>query len=209
LFRRFVTITALVCVGTILGGAVLELMLDDGGNEIVDKGDKPRRKPPTRMPLAGNATRHAYPLADMRFLDWANGTWENNVRDAFQVDRLQQGYRFQCNFAAGYEQRMIAFPKEDPNRRTLMATFKVKSGKCELSIRPVNLAPRGARVSKEFQPGETYRVELGIRDGEAIATLNGQPVEVSQDSEGNGIFAIVVTRTCDVVFEDLRFVDCQ
>jgi len=102
---------------------------------------------------------------------------------------------------------MLAFPKEDPKRKRLVATFEVKAGVCEFGIRPANLAPRGARVSMVFVPGKSYHVELEIRDGQAIATINGEPVEVSQDPEGNGIFSIVVSRRSDVAFEELFFVD--
>jgi hypothetical protein len=215
---------AVACLIAILGGALL-MAIQDGVNKLADKTHRAtaQRKneaeqatdsgghQPNRATTMGTGTDFwlQYPLSNMRFLDWANGTWENNVRDAFQVDVLPHGYRFQCNFSDGYEQRLIAFPKEDPRVRRLVATFEVKSGECEFSIRPANLAPRGARVAKEFQPSGTCRVELGIRNREAVATLNGQPIEVSQDSEGNGIFAIVVSRKCDVVFEELFFVDAD
>ncbi|HUY32966.1 MAG TPA: SHD1 domain-containing protein [Pirellulales bacterium] len=153
--------------------------------------------------------RDRYPLTDVRFLDWKNKTWENNVRDGFQIDELPQGYYLKCDFAGGYEQRMIAFPKEDPKRRMLVATFEITSGECEIGIRPANLAPRGARISSVFTSGRTYRVELSIRGGQAVATINGSAVNVSQDAEGNGIFAIVVSRRCVVAFQELFFVDAD
>ncbi len=138
------------------------------------------------------------------FLDYINRTWDNNIRNQFDVSKVGGGYRVSCDIDGGYEHKLILFHKEDVFTKKFVASFTVERGSCGLSLRPRDLAPRGTVT--RFAAGKRYDVQFWIEDGIAKGLVNGEPAEIGHNNPAYyGYFALTPSRSCSVVFHELRF----
>lgn len=144
-------------------------------------------------------------LGNVAFRDYLNGTWNNDIRHQFRVEKAEEGYRLICHSPGGYKLKLVLFPNEDVLRKKLVATLTIEAGTCELHLRPKDLGTGGSVVV--FTPGQQHHVELWIEDGLARGTVDGQPMAIQKNDPSNyGYFAFVPSRQSRVLFADLHFV---
>ena len=144
------------------------------------------------------------PFSNAGFLDYINRTWDNNIRNQFDVSKVDGGYRVTCDIDGGYKHKLILFTKEDVFTKKFVASFTVERGSCGLSLRPRDLAPAGTVT--RFATGKRYEVQFWIEDGIAKGLVNGAPASIGHNKPAYyGYFALAPSRSCSVVFHELRF----
>lgn len=148
-----------------------------------------------------------YPLSRLWFLDFVNGTWENDVHDRFEAKQIGNTYSIKCDIPEGYEQKLIVFHEEEPSRRKLRIKFLLLEGAIYLDFRPKDLTPRGDRIQHEFKAGELYEAEMWIENGTARARVNGQAAPVNNDPTCHGYYAMTVSQKCSVRIYELGVED--
>lgn len=142
-------------------------------------------------------------LKSARYLDFINGTWNNDVSSSFNIIKVASGYKVSLNVDDGYYRKLIVF-REDPAIYRMNASFTVENGDVQVSFRPRNLAPQGTVNS--FAAGRQYDVAFWIANGVARALVNGGFVGISHDDPNNyGCFSFSPSRKCSIVFHQLQF----
>jgi hypothetical protein len=160
----------------------------------------PQKLPPLEMLQKESIISN---LKSARFLDWNGYTWNNDIRELCNLQKIENGYKITQDIKSGYEYKMILFDEENINSAKMITSFTIEDGSVEIALRPHDLAPHGTVTS--LGKGK-YDIEFWIENGKAKITINGKPAEICHDDPANyGFYSIMTSRKCAIVFHELYF----
>jgi hypothetical protein len=146
-------------------------------------------------------------LKAARYLDFIDGTWNNDISRLLKIEKVKNGFRLVQDIRSGYPHKILLFDKVDINSSKLVISFTVEAGQVGLGFRPRGLTVGGTGLT--FGVGNKYDVELWGEGGKAKITVNGKPSELKDGGVNNpsnyGYYAILPSSKCSVVFHKLHF----
>jgi hypothetical protein len=147
-------------------------------------------------------------LSTARFLDFVNGTWNNEISQLLNLEKSSSGYCITLDIHDGYEHKLILFNNIDIRTSKLHLSFTIHSGKLGIGFRPKNLSPKGIGVT--FGCKEKYDIKLWVQDNKPIFLMNGIHEKLTEgdpnDLSNYGYYAILPSRKCSIEIHDLNFI---